>query len=262
MTPNGTIHALLVEDKPQDARLIRTLVDDVSSVPFTWENIVSLAEAEELLRLEPFDLVLLDLSLPDSQGLDTFTHIHPHAICLPVVVLATPEDERFALQAMRAGAQDYFIKEKLEGEFLVQALRRAIERKRVETALRIRNQQLTLLLEQLKPKTRFSPSLDNLAAILIHELNNPLAKVSAQLEELTEQFAPDDPRGAALLSIHAEVERMGRLMGNLLQASLQNAGQESVAITERLQDILASRASHTQGEETNFVEALGAWVLD
>jgi DNA-binding NarL/FixJ family response regulator len=262
MTPNGNIHALLVEDKPQDARLIRTLVEDVSSVPFTWENIVSLAEAKELLRLEPFDLVLLDLSLPDSQGLDTFTRIHPHAICLPVVVLATPDDERFALQAMRSGAQDYFIKEKLEGEFLVQALRHAIERKRVETALRIRNQQLTLLIEQLKPKTRFSPSLDNLAAILIHELNNPLARVSVQLEELTEQFDPDDPRGAALLSIHAEVERMGRLVGNLLQASLQNAGQESVAITERLQDILSSRASNTEGEETNFFEALGAWVLD
>src|SRR5258705_8480759 len=116
MTTNGTIHILLVDDKLQDARLIRKLVDDVSSVPFTWENILSLAEAEELLRLEPFDLVLLDLSLPDSQGLDTFTHIHPHAICLPVVVLATTEDEGFALQAMRSGAQDYFIKEKLEGE--------------------------------------------------------------------------------------------------------------------------------------------------
>jgi DNA-binding NarL/FixJ family response regulator len=262
MTLNGTIHALLVEDKPQDARLIRTLVNDVPSVHFTWENIASLAEAKEFLRLEPFDLVLLDLSLPDSQGLDTFTDIYPHAICLPVVVLASTEDERFALQAMRSGAQDYFIKEELEGEFLVQALQRAIERKRVETALRIRNQQLTLLVEQLKPKTRFSPSLDNLAAILIHELNNPLAKVSAQLEELTEQFGPDDPRGAALLSIHAEVERMGRLVGNLLQASMQNAGQESVAITERLQDILAVRASNPQSEETNFFEALGAWVLD
>ena len=262
MSLNGTIHTLLVEDKSQDARVIRTLVADDASIHFTWENIASLAEAKALLRVEPFDLVLLDLSLPDSQGLDTFSHLYPHAICLPVVVLTSADDEWLALQALQSGAQDYFIKGEMKSDALVRALTHAIERKRVETALRIRNQQLILLIEQLKPRTQASTSLDNLAAILIHELNNPLARVSVQLEELFGQFAPDDPRGVALSTIQVEIERLGRLVGNLLQASMQNAGQESVAIAERLQDILVSRGSNVQNEEANFFEALGAWVLD
>lgn len=262
MLTHGTIHTLLVEDNPQDAQLIHKLVAEVPSVHFTWETVARLEEAKDLLRLEPLDLVLLDLSLPDSQGLDTFLHLYPHALCLPVVVLTTTDDELLGLQAVRSGAQDTFVKDHMQGQPMVRALRHAIERKRVETALRIRNQQLTVLADQLKPKTKFSSSLDNLAEIFVHELNNPLARISGQLEELFEQFSPNDPRRAALLSIHAEVEQMGHLVGNLLQASMQNTGQKSIAITEGLQEILVSKASNIQSEETNFFEALGAWVLE
>jgi DNA-binding NarL/FixJ family response regulator len=262
MPTHGTIHTLLVEDNPQEAHWIHELVAEVASVRFTWEHVARLDEAKDLLRLEPFDLVLLDLFLPDSQGLETFIELYPHALCLPVVVLTRSEDEPLALQAVRSGAQDTLIKDNMQGQAAVRALRQAIERKRIETALRIRNQHLTLLAAQLKPQAKFSTSLDNLAEVFIHELNNPLARMSGQLEELLGQFSSDDPRRAALLSIHAQAEQMGHLVGNLLQASMQNAGQESVAITERLQEILALRAVSTSSEETNFFEALGAWVLD
>lgn len=123
-----------------------------------------------------------------------------------------PDDELLALQAVRSGAQDYFVKGHMQGQPVVRALRHAVERKRVEIALQIRNQQLIMLAGQLKPKTKLSSSLDNLAEIFVHELNNPLARISGQLEELFGQFTLDDPRRAALLSIHAEVERMGHLV--------------------------------------------------
>ena len=262
MLTHGTIHTLLVDDNPEDAHWIHKLVAEVPSVQFTWEHVARLEEAKDFLRLEPFDLVLLDLFLPDSQGLETFIQLYPHALCVPVVVLTHSKDEPLALEAVRSGAQDTLIKDHMQGQSAVRALRQAIERKRVETALRIRNQQLTMLTAQLKPKTGFSAALDNLAEVFVHELNNPLVRVGGQLEDLIGQFSDDDPRRAALLSIHAQVEQMGYLVGNLLQASMQNAGQESVAITEQLQEILALRMGSTSSEETNFFEALGAWVLD
>jgi len=262
MLTNETIHTLLVEAEPQDAHWIDELVAEVSSVQFIWERAARLEEAKHLLRLEPFDLVLLDLFLPDSQGLETFIQIYPHALCLPVVLLTHSGDEMLALEAVRSGAQDILVKEELQGQAVVRALRQAIERKQMETALRIRNQQLMMLAERLKPKTEFSASLDSLAEVFIYELNNPLARISGQLEELFGQFPADDPRRAALLSIHVQVEQMERLLGNLLHGSMQKAGQESVAITERLQEILAMRAASASNEETNFFEALGAWVLD
>ena len=104
MSVNRTFHTLLVEDVQSDTQSIYELVAGVRSVQFTWENVLQLKQAEELLRVEPFDLVLLDLSLPDSQGLDTFIHLYPHALCLPVVVLTEKDDELLALQAVRSGA--------------------------------------------------------------------------------------------------------------------------------------------------------------
>ena len=261
LTP-GNIHTLSVEDDPQDVHSIHELVAEVPSVHFIWEDVARLEQAKELLRREPFDLVLLDLSLPDSRGLETFIRLYPHALCLPIVVLTNTDDELFALQVVQSGAQDILAKDQIQAQPLVRALRRAIERKRVETALRIRNQQLIVLAGQLKPKTKFPSSLDNLAAVLVQELNNPLARITGQLEELLGQFAADDPRRAGLQSIHVEVKQMGRLVGSLLQASMQNAGQESIAITERLQEILAVEADTMPGEEADFFKALGAWVLD
>jgi DNA-binding NarL/FixJ family response regulator len=130
------IRVLQIEDNLADARLIRELVTEASSVGFTWENVERLNAASDILRVQPFDLVLLDLSLPDSQGLETFNRLQPHALCLPIVVLTGLDNELVGTQAVRAGAQDYLVKGQLDGERLVRVLRYAIERKHSENALR------------------------------------------------------------------------------------------------------------------------------
>src|SRR6185503_14619041 len=104
-------------------------------------------------------------------------------------ILTEHDDELLALQAVRSGAQDYLVKGQLEAGPLVRMLCYAIERKRAETALRVRNQQLAALTEQLWPKAKFSGSMEDLADLLVYELNNPLAKLSVRLQELLEQFA-------------------------------------------------------------------------
>jgi DNA-binding NarL/FixJ family response regulator len=257
-----TFHTLLVEDNQNDTQFIYELVAGAPSVQFTWENVLQLNEAKELLRAEPFDLVLLDLSLPDSQGLATFIHLHPHAVCLPVVVLTEKDDEVLALQAVRSGAQDYLVKGQLEGEALVRSLCYAVERKQLETALRVRNQQLTALALQLSPRTQFAASMDNLIISFVHELNNPLAEVSVQLEQLLGQFNSDDAKLATLQTIQAEIERMGRLVGGLLQASMEKQAGEDPVMSDQIQNVLAHGSDPVRSQEANFFEALGAWVLD
>lgn len=94
-----------------------------------------LAEGIARLGVEGFDLVLLDLTLPDSRGLETFLYLRRNAPELPIIVLSGLEDEELALRAVREGAQDYLFKGQIEPNLLARAIRYAIERKRLETEL-------------------------------------------------------------------------------------------------------------------------------
>ena len=201
-------NVLLVEDNPGDIRRIRSMLAEVAWVHFTWQQVEQLSVATEILRNEPFDLVLLDLSLPDSQGLDTFNRLYPHAICLPIVILTDFNDEPLALQAVQAGAQDYLVKGQVDAECLVRALRYAIERKRTETALRVKIRELTVMAQQFESAARIG-----------HELNNSLATVSLAIETLLAVTKPDDLKHTDLQMVQDEVNHMGRLAANLVQLS-------------------------------------------
>jgi len=127
---------LLVEDDPGDARLIREMLAEASHVPPRLTHVASLAGALECLRQRDIDVVLLDLGLPDSQGLETFIRLRAAAPRLPVVVLSGHTDTTLALGTLREGAQDYLLKGHVDPEVLVRALRYAIEHKRIEEHLR------------------------------------------------------------------------------------------------------------------------------
>ncbi len=134
-----TIRILLIEDDGGDARFIRqALADATRAYPAAPSFDLTRARrlASGLKRLAPgkFDVVLLDLSLPDSQGLDTFIKVHTQAPQTPVIVLSDVEDRELALEAMQKGAQDCLVKGELSGSLLARAIRYVIERKRVEEA--------------------------------------------------------------------------------------------------------------------------------
>lgn len=130
MTRNSELRVLLIEDNPGDARLIREMLREVSAVRVRLTLADSLAAS--LALLADADVVLLDLSLPDSQGLDTFCRLRAHAPTLPVVVLTGLDDETVAVRAVQEGAQDYLPKGQVDGHLLMRSLRYAIERKRLE----------------------------------------------------------------------------------------------------------------------------------
>ncbi|MEH2253391.1 hybrid sensor histidine kinase/response regulator [Nostoc sp.] len=130
------IKVLLVEDNPGDVFLLQEFLKEVTTVVVDLMPVVRLSEAFDYLAKEIFDVILLDLSLPDGQGLETFVITHNHAKATPIIVLTGIDDETLAIRAMQQGAQDYLLKGQVTGDLLVRSMRYAIERQRADNALR------------------------------------------------------------------------------------------------------------------------------
>lgn len=130
------MRVLLIEDNEDDVYLIREILADRKEARFDVESVDRLDQGLKHLVEGRVDIVLLDLSLPDSHGLGTFEKTHAAGKDLPIIVLTGLDDEGVAMQAMRAGAQDYLVKNRMDGDLLVRAIRYAVERKGTEAALR------------------------------------------------------------------------------------------------------------------------------
>jgi phosphoserine phosphatase RsbU/P len=129
------LRVLLIEDNLVDARLIQIMVSDAGGSGFEIERADRLTAALERLARERFDIVLLDLSLPDSHGLETFVRAHREFPNVPIIVMSGLDDERVAVNAVHEGAQDYLVKGQVSGPLLVRAMRYALERKRTSDQL-------------------------------------------------------------------------------------------------------------------------------
>ncbi len=134
--PDGALHVLLVEDSPSDADFLKEILSR-SQTPYhvTCVDRVGLAAAV-LKGSSPVDLVLLDFSLPDSEGIGTFDKIQAVASRLPIIVLTSTRDNELAAAAVRKGAQDYLIKWEVDVGLMERSIRYAMARKTAEEALR------------------------------------------------------------------------------------------------------------------------------
>src|SRR3954463_11371044 len=128
-------NVLLIEDNPGDARLIREMIAEDPRTPFTLHYADRLAKGLEHLSGGETALVILDLSLPDSHGLDTFAKVYAHSPAVPIIVLTGQDDDALALSAVKAGAQDYLVKSRLDRELLLRSMHYSIERKRYQVQL-------------------------------------------------------------------------------------------------------------------------------
>src|SRR5208282_1806161 len=174
------IHVLLVEDNSGDARLFQELVRDTGAGRLKLEHVSRLSTAFDRLSNADFDVVLLDLSLPDEQGLATLTRTHAHAPNVPIVVLTGLDDEALAVKAVRAGAQDFLVKGRVDGDLLVRSIRYATERGRAVEALERREEHYRSLIENsldlisilnVDGTVRYaSPSHERLLGYALHEL--------------------------------------------------------------------------------------------
>ena len=155
MNPTA-VKILLVEDSPSDAALLQESLLEVShgAGGFQFTLAESWAEAAAQLKERPFDVLLLDLSLPDSAGRETFVRARTEAPQLPIVVLTGLADEALGLEAVRHGIQDYLIKGQAYGRQTARAIRYAIERKQAEVALKQAEAKLQHERDQLEVRVR------------------------------------------------------------------------------------------------------------
>jgi PAS domain S-box-containing protein len=129
------IKILLVEDNPADANLIKEMLADATTVRFDITHVMRLDKAERSLAGKSFDVIILDLSLPDGQGLDTFVQTRIAAPGIPIIVMSGLRDEETAIKAVQEGAQDYLVKGHVDSDILIRSIRYAIERKHAEEEL-------------------------------------------------------------------------------------------------------------------------------
>ena len=145
------IKVLLVEDNPENIRLIREMLKEAKPALAALEDAPSLLTAVERLAKGGIDAVLLDLGLPDSQGISTFVELHNHFPRTPIVVLTDVTDEKLGLQAVREGAQDYLVIGKVNGEWICRAVLYAVERMQAKEALREARSSIACSLKRTLP---------------------------------------------------------------------------------------------------------------
>jgi PAS domain S-box-containing protein len=147
-TPPTSFKVLLVEDNAYEAELIEDLLSEISGrQQVLLIKVERLSEALVYLNQENFDVILLDLSLPDSRGIETVSRIQEYGVNVPIVVLTGQNDEELALRLISVGVQDYLVKRKIDGELLMRSLRYAIERQNSQDALRKSEEKYRLVVE-------------------------------------------------------------------------------------------------------------------
>ena len=133
--PSEILPILLVEDNPEHVALLRQLLATPELSHFHLETVGSLAEALDWLKTGSIELILLDLTLPDSDGLETFIRVFEAAPQTALVVLSGINDVALALETVQLGAQDYLVKGRVDNHLLLRAMHYAIERKRAQAEL-------------------------------------------------------------------------------------------------------------------------------
>ncbi|MCT7982641.1 hybrid sensor histidine kinase/response regulator [Laspinema sp. A4] len=206
------INILLVEDNCRDAELFQDILEmsQESHESQAWNvtHVMRLAEALVQLDRTPVQVILLDLSLPDSQGLQTLVTLREKAPTLPIVVLTGLNDEHLAITAVREGAQDYLVKGLVSGGTITRSMFYAIERKKNEIAMKSCLEQERELREI---KSRF-------ISMLSHELRNPLTTIlaSAHLMEKLSKELSEQKKGEMNRKIKESAGRMNKILDDLL----------------------------------------------
>lgn len=144
-TPGKTLRILHVEDNPADTIYIRELLGDKEMCRYSVESVALLAEGLEILADATVDIVLLDLSLPDSMGIDTFLAVKEAASNIPVIIMTGLTDEDLAVKAVQEGAQDYLVKGRVDADLLGRAIIYAIEREKLRVKLLEARNQIKIL---------------------------------------------------------------------------------------------------------------------
>ena len=208
---------LLIEDDAADALLVREMLADADR-PSILTTVQRLGDGLRLLGEQPWDVVLLDLGLPDSQGTGGLTTLRNQAPYVPVVVLTGLNDESVGIGAVLHGAQDYLIKGQVDERILGRAISYAIARQQADAALTRQAEELARANAAL---ARSNEDLDEFAYTVSHDLKEPLRGLHTYATILLEDYgeALDAEGQAKLATLTRLAQRMDTLIDALLELS-------------------------------------------
>jgi signal transduction histidine kinase len=232
MSETTPIKILLIEDNLGDARLIEIMLRDAGTQPYQVTSTDTFQKGIDMLAKCEFDLVLLDLSLPDSFGIDTVTNANHAAPNVPIIVLTGRNDEEFALEVVKAGAQDYLVKGQIDRSLLSRAIRYAMKRKEMEVNLKESNRRI----EESESRLNVIVCNNTSGLIVLDKQNkitftNPAADRMLQAGEngiIGTQFTYDYSLEAPILT---KLQTAENTLVEIVAVETEWAGEQSILIT-------------------------------
>ncbi len=261
------ISLLIVDDNPADVLFIERALKQSKEDVFQTECVATLQEAIETQQKNRYDLIILDLSLPDSCGLETFASLHCNANGTPIVVMSAIDDESLALKAVHLGAQDYLVKGQVESALLLRAIHYAIERASADSRIKELNDSLS---KRVLDLARANEELDALThslalardqalqassfksefvARISHEVRTPLTAIMGTLELLSDTELSAEQKefceiltdsATSLLNIVNETLEFTKAEAGMIKLTMQDFSP--ITLLEGTADILAPSA--------------------
>ncbi len=200
------VEILLFEDNPGDASLIEELLDGLADFPYVLKNVETLNEGLSLLKERPFDVILSDLGLPDSDGIDTFFDIYTRNSRIPIIIFTGSNDDKIGINAVKKGAQDYLVKGQVDGRLLKRSIQYSIERKKIDEVL--------ANIEIIRKKEihhRIKNNLQVISSLLALQADKFKSKMEVMSSEVLDAFRESQDRITCMAIIHEELYKGEKL---------------------------------------------------
>jgi len=222
------LHILLIEDNPGDVRLIEEMMGR-AEIEYSIRHAGTLSDGLEKLRKQTFDVILLDMNLPDSSGLASVPEIKKVAPKMPIVMLTGLDDEDTAMSALQLGVQDYLLKDRIDRTLLIRALRYSMERKRILDAL-------------TESEEKYKDLVDNaLVGVYKSNIKGEILYVNDALGRMLEYESPGELIAARAFSIYRTREERKNLIGVLEKTGkVDNYEFEAVTKSGKTRNLLLS----------------------
>lgn len=225
------LHALLLEDSPTDAQLFQHVFLRPATGKWSVLHAECLSEAIDYCQTQSFDVALLDLRLPDSDGLETITQFNQAAPEIPIIILTATDDEDLALQAMAQGAQDYLVKDQVTTQLLRRSIRYAVERSQIIQQLRSSEKKT---LQALDKERELNQLKSYFVSMVSHEFRNPLSTLRVMSEILLrfEGRLTLEKKHEYLHQVDTAIHHMCQLLDEVILLGKADTGKLSVELTE------------------------------